>query len=95
LPGESRGRADRRPVAGNLVDQLAARLNQRLEAFAGKVPAHCAVARAALSDDAPRGRCHPAFTHRLLPTRTAPHEGRGTLIDFPPSQKLTERSDER
>jgi len=59
-------------LPGNLVDQLAARLNQRLEAFAGKVPAIAPVARAALSDDAPAvGAAILPFTHRLLPTRTA------------------------
>lgn len=55
-----------------IVDQLATRLNQRLESFAGNVPAIAPVARAALSDDAPAvGAAILPFTHRLLPTRTA------------------------
>ncbi|HEX5160695.1 MAG TPA: ROK family protein [Steroidobacteraceae bacterium] len=59
-------------LPGSLVDRLAARLNQRLEAFAGTVPAIAPVARAALSDDAPAvGAAILPFTHRLLPTRTA------------------------
>ena len=59
-------------LPGSLVDQLAVRLNQRLEAFAGTVPAIAPVARAALSDDAPAvGAAILPFTHRLLPTRTA------------------------
>ncbi len=59
-------------LPGSLVDQLATRLNQRLEAFAGNVPAIAPVARAALSDDAPAvGAAILPFTHRLLPTRTA------------------------
>ncbi|MEO8016217.1 MAG: sugar kinase, partial [Pseudomonadota bacterium] len=48
------------------------RLNQRLEAHAGTVPAIAPVARAALSDDAPAvGAAILPFSHRLLPTRTA------------------------
>ena len=59
-------------LPGRLVDQLATRLNQRLEAFAGNVPAIAPVSRAALSDDAPAvGAAILPFTHRLLPTRTA------------------------
>jgi predicted NBD/HSP70 family sugar kinase len=59
-------------LPGSLVDQLATRLNQRLEAFAGNVPAIAPVSRAALSDDAPAvGAAILPFTHRLLPTRTA------------------------
>ena len=59
-------------LPGSLVDQLATRLNQRLEAFAGTVPAIAPVSRAALSDDAPAvGAAILPFTHRLLPTRTA------------------------
>jgi predicted NBD/HSP70 family sugar kinase len=55
-----------------IVDQLATRLNQRLESYVGNVPAIAPVARAALSDDAPAvGAAILPFTHRLLPTRTA------------------------
>lgn len=55
-----------------IVDQIANRLNQRLEAFAGTIPAAAPVSRAALSDDAPAvGAAILPFSHRLLPTRTA------------------------
>jgi len=55
-----------------IVDQIANRLNQRLEAHAGTVPAIAPVARAALSDDAPAvGAAILPFSHRLLPTRNA------------------------
>ena len=55
-----------------IVDQIATRLNQRLAAHAGTVPAIAPVARAALSDDAPAvGAAILPFSHRLLPTRTA------------------------
>ena len=59
--------------AGNeRVDQLANRMNQRLESYAATVPAIAPVARAALSDDAPAvGAAILPFSHRLLPTRTA------------------------
>src|SRR6185503_2182693 len=59
-------------LPAGIVDQLANRLNQRLEAFTGTVPAIAPVARAALSDDAPAvGAAILPFSHRLLPTRTA------------------------
>ena len=55
-----------------IVDQIATRLNQRLEAHAGTVPAISPVQRAALSDDAPAvGAAILPFSHRLLPSRTA------------------------
>lgn len=55
-----------------IVDQIATRLNQRLESHAGTVPAVAPVSRAALSDDAPAvGAAILPFSHRLLPTRTA------------------------
>jgi predicted NBD/HSP70 family sugar kinase len=55
-----------------IVDQIANRLNQRLEAFKGTIPAAAPVSRAALSDDAPAvGAAILPFSHRLLPTRTA------------------------
>jgi predicted NBD/HSP70 family sugar kinase len=59
-------------LPAGIVDRLATSLNQRLEAYAGTVPAIAPVARAALSDDAPAvGAAILPFSHRLLPTRTA------------------------
>ena len=59
-------------LPAGIVDQLATRLNQRLESHAGTVPAIAPVSRAALSDDAPAvGAAILPFSHRLLPTRTA------------------------
>jgi predicted NBD/HSP70 family sugar kinase len=59
-------------LPSDIVDRLATRLNQRLEAHAGVVPAIAPVSRAALSDDAPAvGAAILPFSHRLLPTRTA------------------------
>lgn len=55
-----------------IVDQLANRLNQRLEAYKGGIPFAAPVARAALSDDAPAvGAAILPFSHRLLPTPAA------------------------
>ena len=55
-----------------LVDQLAAALNERLQAYASTYPAIAPVARAATSDDAPAvGAAILPFSHRLLPTRFA------------------------
>jgi predicted NBD/HSP70 family sugar kinase len=59
-------------LPANIVDQLATRLNQRLETFSTSVPVIAPVSRAALSDDAPAvGAAILPFSHRLLPTRTA------------------------
>jgi predicted NBD/HSP70 family sugar kinase len=59
-------------LPAGLVDRLAQRLNQRLQAFATQVPALAPVARAATSDDAPAvGAAILPFSHRLLPTRFA------------------------
>jgi predicted NBD/HSP70 family sugar kinase len=59
-------------LPAGIVDRLATRLNQRLEAHSGTVPAIAPVARAELSDDAPAvGAAILPFTHRLLPTRSA------------------------
>jgi predicted NBD/HSP70 family sugar kinase len=59
-------------LPAGIVDQIATRLNQRLSADAGSIPATAPVARAALSDDAPAvGAAILPFSHRLLPTRTA------------------------
>jgi predicted NBD/HSP70 family sugar kinase len=55
-----------------LVDQLAASLNEKMAAYAGRIPAVVQVARAATSDDAPAvGAAILAFSDRLLPTRFA------------------------
>jgi predicted NBD/HSP70 family sugar kinase len=59
-------------LPAGIVDQIANRLNQRLESLAGTLPAIALVQRAALSDDAPAvGAAILPFSHRLLPTRTA------------------------
>ena len=59
-------------LPAGIVDQLANRLNQRIESYGGSLPASAPVARAALSDDAPAvGAAILPFSHRLLPTRTA------------------------
>ncbi len=59
-------------LPADIVDRLATSLNQRLESYAGTVPAIAPVSRAALSDDAPAvGAAILPFSHRLLPTRTA------------------------
>jgi predicted NBD/HSP70 family sugar kinase len=59
-------------LPADIVDNLATRLNQKLHAFSGKVPAIAPVSRAALSDDAPAvGAAILPFSDRLLPTRTA------------------------
>lgn len=55
-----------------LVDRLAARLNERLEAHRSRIPAVAPVARAAMSDDAPAvGAAILPFSERFLPTRFA------------------------
>jgi hypothetical protein len=55
-----------------LVDRLATRLNQRLEAHRSAIPAVAPVARAAMSDDAPAvGAAILPFSERFLPTRFA------------------------
>jgi predicted NBD/HSP70 family sugar kinase len=59
-------------LPASIVDQIATRLNQRLEAYSAMVPAIAPVARAQLSDDAPAvGAAILPFSHRLLPSRTA------------------------
>lgn len=59
-------------LPASIVESLATGLNQRLETYAGTVPAIAPVSRAALSDDAPAvGAAILPFSHRLLPTRTA------------------------
>ena len=59
-------------LPAGIVDSLATRLSQRLEAFSSTMPAVAPVSRAALSDDAPAvGAAILPFSHRLLPTRTA------------------------
>jgi predicted NBD/HSP70 family sugar kinase len=55
-----------------LVDRLAARINERLRSYEGKIPAVAPVARAAMSDDAPAvGAAILPFSERFLPTRFA------------------------
>lgn len=55
-----------------LVDRLAARLNERLQAHRSRIPAVAPVARAAMSDDAPAvGAAILPFSERFLPTRFA------------------------
>ena len=55
-----------------LVDQLAARLNERLATHRATIPAIAPVARAAMSDDAPAvGAAILPFSERFLPTRFA------------------------
>lgn len=55
-----------------IVNDLAARINQRLHSFAASIPAIVPVDRAALSEDAPAvGAAILPFTHRLLPSRAA------------------------
>ena len=55
-----------------LVDQLAASLNARMQAFAVNIPSIAPVARALTAADAPAvGAAVLAFTYRLLPTRLA------------------------
>lgn len=59
-------------LPATIVDTLAARVNQRLQSYAAKIPAIAPVSRAALSDDAPAvGAAILPFSHRLLPSRTA------------------------
>jgi predicted NBD/HSP70 family sugar kinase len=59
-------------LPAGIVDELARRLNERLQPYAPTMPAIAPVERAVLSDDAPAvGAAILPFTHRLLPTRTA------------------------
>jgi predicted NBD/HSP70 family sugar kinase len=59
-------------LPASIVDQIANRLNQRIETYGVAIPATAPVHRAALSDDAPAvGAAILPFSHRLLPTRTA------------------------
>ena len=59
-------------LPAGIVDQIANRLNQRIETQGAGIPATAPVQRAALSDDAPAvGAAILPFSHRLLPTRTA------------------------
>ena len=59
-------------LPAGIVDQIANRLNQRIDTYGVAIPATAPVQRAALSDDAPAvGAAILPFSHRLLPTRTA------------------------
>ena len=83
-------------LPAGIVDQLATRLNQRLEAHAGNVPAIAPVARAALVRRcARRRRRHPAIQPPPAADAYRAHEGGGALNTIPSAQKLPERADER
>jgi predicted NBD/HSP70 family sugar kinase len=59
-------------LPGALVDQLAARLNERMRARESALPSIAPIARAALADDAPAvGAAILPFSDRFLPTRFA------------------------
>jgi predicted NBD/HSP70 family sugar kinase len=59
-------------LPADLVDQLAAALNERMADFASQLPAIAPVARAITADDAPAvGAAILPFNHSLLPTRFA------------------------
>jgi predicted NBD/HSP70 family sugar kinase len=59
-------------LPASIVEELARRLNERLQSYAATMPAIAPVERAAMSDDAPAvGAAILPFTHRLLPTRAA------------------------
>jgi predicted NBD/HSP70 family sugar kinase len=59
-------------LPASIVDDLAARLNQRLQFYASTMPAIAPVERATMSDDAPAvGAAILPFSHRLLPSRAA------------------------
>lgn len=59
-------------LPASTIEELARKLNERLQPYAASMPAIAPVERAALSDDAPAvGAAILPFTHRLLPTRTA------------------------
>jgi predicted NBD/HSP70 family sugar kinase len=59
-------------LPASVVDDLARRLNERLQPYAASMPAIAPVERAVMSDDAPAvGAAILPFTHRLLPTRSA------------------------
>jgi predicted NBD/HSP70 family sugar kinase len=59
-------------LPSSIVEELASRLNERLQPYASTMPAIAPVERAVMSDDAPAvGAAILPFTHRLLPTRSA------------------------
>jgi predicted NBD/HSP70 family sugar kinase len=59
-------------LPSDLVDRLVGRINERLRAYQGRIPAVAPVARAAMSDDAPAvGAAILPFSERFLPTRFA------------------------
>jgi predicted NBD/HSP70 family sugar kinase len=59
-------------LPASIVEDLARRLNERLQPYAATMPAIAPVERAMMSDDAPAvGAAILPFTHRLLPTRSA------------------------
>ena len=59
-------------LPASVVEDLARRLNERLQPYAATMPAIAPVERAVMSDDAPAvGAAILPFAHRLLPTRSA------------------------
>lgn len=59
-------------LPASLVERLAVRLNERLQAYKALIPSVAPIARAALADDAPAvGAAILPFTDRFLPTRFA------------------------
>jgi predicted NBD/HSP70 family sugar kinase len=59
-------------LPASVIEDLARRLNERLQPYAQTMPAIAPVERAMMSDDAPAvGAAILPFTHRLLPTRSA------------------------
>lgn len=59
-------------LPASIVEDMARRLNERLQSFTATMPAIAPVERAAMSNDAPAvGAAILPFTHRLLPTRAA------------------------
>jgi predicted NBD/HSP70 family sugar kinase len=59
-------------LPASLVERLAARLNERLRAYAPRIPSIAPITRASMSDDAPAvGAAILPFSERFLPTRLA------------------------
>jgi len=59
-------------LPASIIEDLAQRLNERLQPYAATMPAIAPVEKAVMSDDAPAvGAAILPFTHRLLPTRSA------------------------
>jgi predicted NBD/HSP70 family sugar kinase len=59
-------------LPASIIEDLARRLNERLQPYAATMPAIAPVEKAVMSDDAPAvGAAILPFTHRLLPSRSA------------------------